>query len=158
MRRKKTDAPPLDAIEKDFRAALARLMSGDPTHKELKALQKTGNLKVNFTTVAQEAKRSRTLIALKECRYPATRQLILQAMEERPSSPRTSSELIEKLRSDLASERVLKHNAQAEALAHYHHRSSAEQEARRWKKAHDRLLAKSAAERRENVVPFRDPS
>lgn len=64
----------LRQIEADFHAAINRLEEGRPRHHKLAAMAKAGTLKVNATTVALEAGRSRTLIALETCRLPRIRE------------------------------------------------------------------------------------
>lgn len=152
MNRKKPAA--LHPAEVDLREALQRLQSGTPKNKELRAAQKLGRLKINFSSVAKEAGRSRTLIALENCRFPATRELIQQVIEGRSSSPRTSAQLISALRRDLAEERTLKRNALEQAQSHFKLREAAEKQARHWKREYDKLFTKMTERQRENVVRF----
>lgn len=65
-------------IEKDFMDALRRLDSGAPLVVNIP--KKGGPIPINFSTVAREAHRSRTLIGTKDCPYPNVRNAILKAM------------------------------------------------------------------------------
>src|SRR5687767_5776403 len=69
----------------DLRDALARLKSGKPLHPQLRKLAAEGRLRINVSTVAKEANRSRTLIALEKCRYPRIRAEIL-ALADTPTT------------------------------------------------------------------------
>lgn len=62
----------------DLEDALDRLSRGKPRCPELVELAKAGKLRINVATVAEEAGRSRTLIALKNCQFPDIRDRILQ--------------------------------------------------------------------------------
>jgi len=75
MPRSRATAPPIDPIEKDFLDALERLRDNVPQDRTLQANKARGRLKINVSTVAQEAGRSRTLIALENCKYPRVREL-----------------------------------------------------------------------------------
>lgn len=59
--------------EHDLLAALSRLINGAPTHPELVQLFKCRKLRINPSSVAKEANRSRTLISHKNCAYPEVR-------------------------------------------------------------------------------------
>jgi len=140
MPKLKPDAPAQDAIEQDFLAAIGRLSDGEPQNKKLKTRKAKGTLKINFSSVALEAGRSRTLIALADgCRYPRVRELVKQAAGGRTGLPTTHSELIARLRLDKAElqEQVKKYKA--EALAHFTARVKAEDEAGRERETAARL-------------------
>lgn len=92
----------IDPIEQDLLDALQRLIEGKPTHKSLKAKAKEGKLKVNTSSVALEAGRSRTLIALEDCRYPKVREAVKLVQGGKKAVPTTYTELISSLRADLA--------------------------------------------------------
>jgi hypothetical protein len=142
MRRKNPTSPSRDPIENDFLQALRRLQDESPNHKALKAAKAVGKLKINFSTVAQEAGHSRTLIALENSRYPRVREAVRIAQGETPSEPRTSGDLINKLRADIAELRVQLKKAEAHAVEHFDAREKADRQASRWKNAYDRLLKK----------------
>jgi hypothetical protein len=120
-----------DPIEQDFLDALQRLVDGKPEHKELKARAKAGKLKINTSNVALEAGRSRTLIALKDCRYPAVREAVRLAQGGKKALPTTYTQLIANLRADkavlLAEKRLLETALATHVLA----RRRAEVNARR---------------------------
>jgi hypothetical protein len=143
MSRKRPATPAIDPIEKDFMDALQRLRDGAPREKALKANQAKGCLKINVSTVAREAGHSRTLIALESCKFPRVRESIRLAKHGRTAEPRTSSELIDKLRLENADLRVQLKLAQAEAVARFHAKEQAEHEAARWRDAHTRILKKN---------------
>jgi len=73
----KTNSSRGDSIELELLAALDRLKAGVPKNRKLLILAKQNALKVNVTTVAQEAGRSRTLIGHSNCPYPHVRNRIL---------------------------------------------------------------------------------
>jgi len=141
--RKKLETPPMDAIEKDFMEALQRLRDGAPREKALRELKARGRLKINISTVAQEARRSRTLIALESCKYAKVREHVRLAMEGRTTDPHTSNELIDKLRGDVAELRAELKKAEAETAAHFLARSRVEQEHQRLQARYDRLARKA---------------
>jgi hypothetical protein len=143
----------MDAIEKDFLQALQRLQNSVPNHKALKSAKALGKLKINFCTVAREAGRSRTLIALENSRYPRVREAVKLAQEGIHREPRTSGDLIDKLRTDIVELRVQLKKAEAHAVEHFDAREKAEREAGRWKGAYDRVLKRQPAPD-GNVMPF----
>ena len=113
----KAKAPAIDPIEQDFIDAIQRLQDGEPKHTKLKAQKIKGVLKVNVTTVALEAGRARTLIALETgCRYPRIRELIKQIKGGRNTLPTTHTELIQRLRATAS--RLRKAIAQQGKVAH----------------------------------------
>ncbi|TBY18518.1 hypothetical protein E0H93_36555 [Rhizobium leguminosarum bv. viciae] len=63
-------------IEQDYLDAIERLLRGGATHPEL--ARKRAKAPVNFSTVAKEARRSRTAIATEGTAYPAVRAAILK--------------------------------------------------------------------------------
>jgi hypothetical protein len=143
----------MDLIEKDFLQALQRLQNGIPNHKALKSAKALGKLKINFSTVAREAGRSRTLIALENSRYPRVREAVKLAQEGTHREPRTSGELIDKLRADIIELRVQLKKAEAHAVEQFDAREKAERKAGRWKNAYDRVLKKQPA-LDGDVMPF----
>lgn len=128
-----------DPIERDFLDALDRLINGEPTNKSLKKASAKGVLKITASNVALEACRSRTLISMEKCRYPRVRDLIKQAKAGRTSVPTTHTQLIQRLRADIADLRMQKELYQAEATAHFLARVKAEKEAAREKATSDRF-------------------
>jgi hypothetical protein len=136
----KIKAPAIDPIEQDFLDAIKRLQDGEPKHKKLKAQKTKGVLKVNVSTVALEAGRARTLIAVETgCRYPRVRELIKQIKGGRNTLPTTHTELIQRLRADKADLAAQVKKYQAEAMAHFQARVKAEDEAARERAAASRL-------------------
>jgi predicted kinase len=120
-----------DPIEKDFLDALQRLLEGKPLHKTLKASAKAGKLKINTVNVALEAGRSRTLIAMEDCRYPKVREAIKLAQGGKKALPTTYTQLIENLRADLATLKAEKRLLETTMAAHVLARRKAEVSARR---------------------------
>lgn len=53
-----------ERIRSDFLKAIERITLGFPENEKLKKLRDSNKLKLNFTNVALEAGRSRTLIAM----------------------------------------------------------------------------------------------
>ena len=69
-----------EQIRSDFLGALARLMNSSPNSQELKTAASEGRLRINISTVAKEAGRSRTLIACTGLGYDDIRSAILASM------------------------------------------------------------------------------
>jgi len=135
-----------DPIERDFLDAIKRLQDGEPRHRKLKAQKAKGMLKLNFSSVAIEAGRARTLIALENgCRYPKVRELVKQAKVGRTTLPTTHSELIDCLRADKLELAVQVKKYQAEAMAHFQARVKAEKVAERERNTASRLRKEIAA-------------
>ncbi|WP_087129132.1 hypothetical protein [Caballeronia concitans] len=65
-------------VEQDLVDAFERLKNGTPKDPRLAKKAKIGGLRINPSTVAQEAGCSRTLIGLEDCRYPTIRKSILE--------------------------------------------------------------------------------
>lgn len=120
-----------DPIEQDLLDALQRLVEGKPTHKTLKAKAKEGRLKVNTSNVALEAGRSRTLIALEDCRYPKVREAVKLAQGGKKALPTTYTQLIASLRADLAAVKAEKRLLEITMADHVLARRKAEVHARR---------------------------
>ncbi|MDR7926053.1 hypothetical protein RIE95_03430 [Acidithiobacillus thiooxidans] len=140
--------PPRAVIEKDFDDAIDRLEKKKPKDPLLKRLAAEGRLQINFSTVAKEAEHSRTLIAHSNCQYQSQRARVLQLM--RPgevTAPRTASEVITRLREDVAELKSKLHAALSGQTAHFLARQRAEREAERWRKE---------AQRRESLLKERD--
>lgn len=140
MPKLKAETPAEDPIERDFLDAIKRIENGEPKNKKLKAQNSKGILKLNFSTVALEAGRARTLIALEQrCRYPRVRELIKQAKNSKLILPTTHTELIERLRFDKAELTAEVKKLHAEAVAHFQARVKAENEAERERNTASRL-------------------
>lgn len=120
-----------DPIEQDFLEALQRLAEGKPLNKTLKASAKAGKLKINAVSVALEAGRSRTLIALENCRYPKVREAVKLAQGGKKSLPTTYTQLIENLRADLATVKAERHLLQIKMADHVLARRKAEVNSKR---------------------------
>ncbi len=88
---------PVDAIEKDFLDALARLQAGRPQVKDLATSAKKGTLRINLVSVAKEAGHSRTLIGHDRCKYPSTRDFIV-ALRADPENPTRMQDVVAKKR------------------------------------------------------------
>lgn len=95
--RKLTPPVPVDAIEKDFLDALARLQAGRPKDMDLATSAKKGTLRINLVTVAKEAGHSRTLIGHDRCKYPSIRDLIV-ALRTDPDNPTRVQDVVAKKR------------------------------------------------------------
>lgn len=120
-----------DPIERDFLEALQRLVDGKPQDKLNKVSAKAGKLKINAVSVAREAGRSRTLIALENCRYPKVREAIKLVQGEKKAFPTTYTQLIENLRADLARVKAEKRILEITMASHVLARRKAEVNARR---------------------------
>lgn len=92
---------PVDAIEKDFFDALARLQAGRPKDKDLATSAKKGTLRINLVSVAKEAGHSRTLIGHHRCKYPSTRDFIV-ALRTDPENPTRMQDVVAKKRVETA--------------------------------------------------------
>lgn len=130
MPKLKPQAPPLDEIERDFIDALNRLKDGKPKNKKNRAvLEKKGVVRINASTVALEAGRSRTYIGMDSCRYPRVRSLVEAAKEQKGSLPTTHTELINRLRADKVELTRRLKLYQAEVTHHFLARTAAERDA-----------------------------
>lgn len=120
-----------DPIEQDFLEALHRLLEGKPQNKSLKENAKAGKLKINVLSVAREAGRSRTLIALEDCRYPKVREAVKLAQGGKKSLPTTYTQLIENLRANLATVKAERRLLETKMVGHVLARRKAEMTSRR---------------------------
>lgn len=77
-----------DDAGQDLRSALNRLRAEAPSHPDLKRAKKQGRLRINISTVAKEAGRSRTLIGTAGCAYPEIRADVLAASKVDAATPR----------------------------------------------------------------------
>lgn len=140
--------PPRAVIEKDFDEAIDRLEKNKPKDPVLKRLAAEGRLKINYSTVAKEAKHSRSLIAHAKCQYQTQRARVLQLMHPGEiAAPRTASEVISRLRENVADLKGKLRAALDGQAAHFLARQRAEREAERWRKE---------AQRREKLLKERD--
>ena len=155
MPKLKPAEPPLDIIEQDFLEALKRLEDGEPTNRKLKSIRAKGALKITAINVALEAGRSRTLIAMNSCRYPRVREMIKQAKGGKTAAPTTYTQLIQRLRREIAEMKIQKERYQAEATAHYLARIKAEKEATREKEAAARLRKELAETGKINMLEIK---
>lgn len=78
-------------IAKDFLDALKRLQAGAPRNPKLILQKKSGKLRINVSSVALEAGRSRTLIGYKGCQYPEIRATIQIRRENSTPKAKTQS-------------------------------------------------------------------
>lgn len=122
------------ATEREFMAAVDRLEKGKPHNPKLKQAAARQKLRINFTTVAQEAGRSRTLIGHDKCEYLAVRQRIKQHMDPSRGDPRSSNQVIKRLRKTIVDLELQLKNAQTEILSHFNLRTDAEKARDLWKK------------------------
>lgn len=84
---------PHERTEQELLGALERLKNGSPKNPELAKKARLGKLRINPSTVAQEAGCSRTLIGHEGCAYPDVRNQILK-YRETALKPATSFEEI----------------------------------------------------------------
>lgn len=140
--------PPRAVVEKDFDEAIDRLEKNKPKDPELKRLAAEGRLQVNYSTVAKEAKHSRTLIAHAKCQYQPQRARVMKLMHPgEVATPRTASEVISRLREVVGDLKAKLRASLDGQTAHFLARQRAEREADRWRKE---------AQRREKLLKERD--
>lgn len=134
---------PNSRVRDDFNDAIDRLERGKPRNTELRAAAKRGSLKINYSTVAKEAGRSRTLIAIpgEKCAYPEIRDRI-ENLKKPVNNPTDSNETIKSLRAQVKELNEKVTNQQHQRRADQTARTKAEEDRDRWKKAYDRLLEK----------------
>jgi hypothetical protein len=89
-----------DKIERDFFAAIGRIKRSRPRSAPLQKLASIGRLKMTISNVAIEAGRSRTLIALEDCRYPDVRAVILKNRAPKNSKSPSQVDLVRRLRAE----------------------------------------------------------
>jgi len=139
-RKERRSRSPIHVIEREFNEALDRLLAAKPRDPKLKRLAGEGRLAINPTTVAQEANRSRTLIALEVCRLPSVRNRILMAArDDEVAAPRTAAEVITRLREQVVKLKRELTSAMAAQAHHFLEREKAEREAAKWRDALKRL-------------------
>lgn len=101
MKKKNSKVVKNSAVESDLISALDRLVNGKPTNEKLAIKSLNGALKINFSTVALEAGRSRVLIGMDNCAYPKVRQAVQIAMQPIVET-RTAEGVIKNLRMENA--------------------------------------------------------
>lgn len=127
-----------ERIRSDFLKAIERIVTGFPENERLKKLRDNNKLKLNFTNVALEAGRSRTLIAVDGSKYSDVREKILKG-EKINNKIMSSTDLIRRLREEVKSleEKIVKiREAQARD---FYALNDAISEANRWRNAYLRL-------------------
>jgi hypothetical protein len=136
LKKKRRSRSPIGAIEQDFNDAIDRLLANKPTNRKLARLVAEGRLHINPSTVALEARRSRTLIAMENCRLPTVRNRILTiTRDDEVVAPRTAGEVIARLRDQVIDlRRQLAASLEAQAQ-HFLAREEAEREAGKWRDA-----------------------
>lgn len=115
------------SIEKEFLDALDRLRNGRPTHPELVTAVAQRRLRINVSTVAKEAGRSRTLIASKNCRYPAVRREIKKVCSK-ANPGQSGTDLVMQLRRENLRLREEVRQAHSLALAYLREKEDALEE------------------------------
>lgn len=126
-------------------AAIERLEKGKPRNPKLKQAAARQELRINFTTVAQEAGHSRRLIGHDKCEYLAVRQRVKQHMDPSRGDPRSSNQVIKRLREKIVDLDLQLKNAQTEILSHFNLRTEAEKARDLWKKKYMDLRKNSGA-------------
>jgi len=121
-------------VERDFYEAIERIRANRPRDPKLKRLAAEGRLSLNVSTVAQEAKRARTLIGYDSCQYQDVRKRILESMKPGAvAAPRTASEVISRLRAEVSRLNESLRASMDAQVAHLVARQKAEREAERWR-------------------------
>jgi ABC-type histidine transport system ATPase subunit len=145
---------PIATVERAFNEAIDRLVAGKPKNPKLRRLAAEGRLNVNPSTVALEAGRSRTLIALESCRLPSVRNRILMlSRQDEVAAPRTAAEVIIRLREQVIDlKRQLSSALEAQA-EHFLAREKAERDAAKWRDAMRR--EQNHREEDAKVVPIK---
>lgn len=149
MPRKRTTAA--DQIMQDFLDALERLRSGRPQNPQLREKVRKGKpIKINISTVAQEAGRARGLIASENCRYPTVRQHILIACEVPGTEPGNRDDVIANLRAQVATLRSQLASVRDHAASHFDQRIKAERKASKYQSLYEGLRAQLRARQDRN--------
>lgn len=127
-----------ERIRMDFLKAIERISLGFPENEKLKKLKNINRLRLNFTNVALEAGRSRTLIAMDDTKYSDIREIILRGEKYRVKAESTT-DVIQRLRDEVKEleKKILKiREAQARD---FYALNDAINDARRWRDAYRRL-------------------
>lgn len=131
---KRSGHKPSSDVERDFSAALLRLVNGKPKHPDLKKLADQGRLKIGVSQVAKEAGRARTLIGFEGCKYSQIRDKILGFKRGETDAPlELKAEAVTRLRAQIAELRVQLQIARAWQVANFHECERAKKESERWK-------------------------
>ena len=166
---KRRPAPAISRVEQDFLNALERLKANEPSNPQLVRQAKLGRLKINVSTVAQEAQRSRTLIGHDGCKYSMVRAAIL-SFAVPTVEPRTAEAVIKNLRADnieLRRRIRLRDSENASLILRLREvESAAKREiadvkrraARNRVEAPDKIAGSSLLRRGKNVVPMKPKS
>jgi hypothetical protein len=140
-----------DQIRKDFEDAIQRIKAGKPEHPQFRAkIARRKTVKLNLSTVAQEAGRARTLIGRVDCEYPDIRNRILLESGVVKGNPQSPDELIDALQVRLAEANAARAAAIEHAQEHLKLRSDAEQEANQMKAHIERLKTENQRLQTEN--------
>jgi hypothetical protein len=160
--------PPFVGVELELYNALLRLMDGNPRQPDLRKKLRKDQLRINPTTVAKEAGRSRTLIGHQKCDYPRIRALI-KAEQKAPSEVPTSFEEINgKLREENRSLRAAVNLSMSRVAAMLLRMGALEKKANAKIKTaqraidsasprveHEEVVGKRLIEKQETVVPLK---
>lgn len=131
---------PREVVERDLHDALDRLVAGKPRNPKLKRKAAAGQLQISISAVAKEAGRARTLIAHEKCQYPAIRARVIGAMhKDELVAPRSASEVISRLRNEIADLRQKLAAALDGQTAHCLARRKAERDVESVRAAHRRI-------------------
>lgn len=125
-------------VQSEFNAAIDRLILGKPNDVKLREIAASGRLTISYATVAQEAGRSRSLIAHKNCAYQEIRSRVVGLMVGAATERPTSKDKVARMRleiGELKEKLAAALDAQAE---HFHARERAEREANKWREAFKR--------------------
>ena len=98
---RRVERPAPTQVERELMEALQRLVEGRPASADLARKAQRGTLKINVSTVAKEATRSRTLVSHDRCAYPRVRTAILNYMSP-PTRGSSIAEVNRRLRSENA--------------------------------------------------------
>jgi len=124
----------IQSIEKEFHEAIDRLVNTRPRAQKLKRMVKEGRLKISPTTVALEAGRSRTLIAMENCRLPSVRSRIRE-VSRKGNGQRSARDVSRSLRKEVIDLKLQLSRALEAQAEHFLAREKAEREAAKWRNA-----------------------
>lgn len=140
-----------ERIKMDFLKAIERISLGLPENLKLQELKGQNKLKLNFTNVALEAGRSRTLIAMDSSKYSEIREIILRHENFRDKRESVTV-VIQRLKDekDKLNKKLSKcRDAQARD---FYALSDALKDARRWRDAYRRLKEDRAEEKKISII------
>jgi len=98
---RRRERPTSGQVEREFMEALQRLVDGQPADPDLAKKARSGTLKINVSTVAEEAGRSRTLVSHDGCAYPRVRAAVLSYAKP-PAKVTSKVEINRRLRKENA--------------------------------------------------------